>query len=111
MTYQPRHTYCACDANGNQCDAHALNLPFKWADTVPSPYAPRHGIQVEQGRYLMEFAHRNTPMFLMFYANRVNPFRPIHSDVAMCRVLMAAGHGVTDTQALILASRQSSAQR
>jgi hypothetical protein len=85
MTYQPRHT------NGNTRES--------------SRHVPRHSIQVERGRYLMEFAHRNAPVFLLFYANRVNPFRPIHSDVAMCRVLMAAGHGVTDTQALILASR------
>ena len=91
MIHQPRHT------NGNTRES--------------SSYVPRHSIQVERGRYLMEFAHRNAPMFLMFYANRVNPFRPIHSDVAMCRVHMASYHGVTDTQALILASRQSSAQR
>lgn len=32
-------TECACDASGNQCDAHLLGIPFKWPDTVPSPYA------------------------------------------------------------------------
>jgi hypothetical protein len=52
----------------------------------------------------MEFAHRSPRVFLLFHPVR-SAFHPVHSDVTMCRVLMAAGHGVTDIDALLAAAR------
>lgn len=51
--------------------------------------------QLEEMRGHMYAAHRHLRMFLQFHPLGSSPeFRPIHSDVAMCRIIMAWEHGV-----------------
>lgn len=65
---------------------------------------PTAADRIADHRYQMEFAHRSPRVFLLFHPVR-SAFHPVHSDVTMCRVLMAAGHGVTDIDALLAAAR------